>query len=41
MILEDPNGSAAVCTKCGACVPKCPQGIDIPTELVRCETALR
>jgi predicted aldo/keto reductase-like oxidoreductase len=39
--LEDPNGSAAVCTKCGRCVPKCPQGIDIPTELVKCETALR
>jgi predicted aldo/keto reductase-like oxidoreductase len=39
--LEDPNGSAAVCTKCGRCVPNCPQGIDIPTELVKCETALR
>jgi predicted aldo/keto reductase-like oxidoreductase len=39
--LADPNGSAAVCTQCGKCVPKCPQGIDIPTELARCETALR
>jgi len=39
--LEDLNGSAAVCTKCRKCVPKCPQGIDIPAELVRCEAALR
>ena len=39
--LEDPNGSAAVCTKCRKCVPKCPQGIDIPTELARCEMVLR
>ena len=39
--LESPNGSAAVCTKCRACVPKCPQGIDIPTELAKCEAALR
>ncbi len=39
--LEKPNGSAAVCTKCRACVPKCPQEIDIPTELVKCEAALR
>ncbi|MDZ4168187.1 MAG: aldo/keto reductase [Coriobacteriia bacterium] len=39
--LEKPNGSAVVCTKCGACVPKCPQEIDIPTELEKCEAALR
>jgi predicted aldo/keto reductase-like oxidoreductase len=39
--LERPNGSAAVCTKCGRCLPKCPQGIDIPTELANCEAALR
>jgi predicted aldo/keto reductase-like oxidoreductase len=39
--LEQPNGSAAVCTKCGRCLPKCPQGIDIPTELAKCEAALR
>jgi predicted aldo/keto reductase-like oxidoreductase len=38
---DDPNGSAAVCTKCGKCKPRCPQGIDIPTELERCEAALR
>jgi uncharacterized protein len=31
--LDNPNGSAVLCTKCRACVPKCPQHIDIPTEL--------
>jgi predicted aldo/keto reductase-like oxidoreductase len=30
-----PNGRASVCTKCGACVPKCPQKIAIPQELER------
>jgi predicted aldo/keto reductase-like oxidoreductase len=39
--IQSPNGSAAVCTKCRKCVPKCPQGIDIPTELAKCEAALR
>jgi uncharacterized protein len=39
--LQDPNGSAAVCTACGKCKPKCPQGIDIPAELVKCEATLR
>lgn len=39
--LDHPNGSAAVCTTCRKCVPKCPQGIDIPTELVKCDAALR
>ena len=39
--LEHPNGAASVCTTCRKCVPKCPQGIDIPTELVRCDAALR
>jgi predicted aldo/keto reductase-like oxidoreductase len=27
------GGPASLCTSCGACVPCCPQGIDIPTEL--------
>ena len=26
-------GSASMCNQCGACVPRCPQNIDIPTEL--------
>ncbi len=27
------NGHASLCTECGACIPKCPQGINIPLEL--------
>ena len=27
------NGHASLCTECGACIPKCPQGINIPVEL--------
>lgn len=27
------GGPASLCTECGACVPCCPQGIDIPREL--------
>ena len=27
------NGNASLCTKCGECLEKCPQFIDIPTEL--------
>ena len=27
------NGHASLCTECGACIPKCPQSIQIPTEL--------
>lgn len=30
---EKTNGNASLCTECGICVPKCPQGIDIPEEL--------
>jgi hypothetical protein len=29
------NGRASLCTKCGACLPKCPQKILIPQELER------
>jgi hypothetical protein len=28
------------CTECGACVPKCPQGIQIPEELRNAHTKL-
>lgn len=31
--LKNPNGNATFCTQCGECVPKCPQKIDIPSEL--------
>jgi len=30
---ERTNGNAAMCTKCGVCVEKCPQSINIPEEL--------
>jgi predicted aldo/keto reductase-like oxidoreductase len=29
----NPNGNAKLCTKCGVCVTKCPQEIEIPREL--------
>lgn len=29
------NGNAAMCQDCKSCIPKCPQSIDIPTELVK------
>ena len=31
--LDNPNGNASMCVKCGKCVPKCPQEINIPEEL--------
>jgi predicted aldo/keto reductase-like oxidoreductase len=30
---ENPNGTASLCNKCGECVKKCPQNIQIPEEL--------
>jgi predicted aldo/keto reductase-like oxidoreductase len=27
------EGSASLCIECGACIPKCPQSINIPEEL--------
>jgi predicted aldo/keto reductase-like oxidoreductase len=30
---QNPDGNAAMCIKCGKCLEKCPQQINIPTEL--------
>jgi predicted aldo/keto reductase-like oxidoreductase len=30
---KNPNGTASLCNKCGECVKKCPQKIQIPAEL--------
>ncbi|MGD0804642.1 MAG: aldo/keto reductase [Candidatus Bathyarchaeia archaeon] len=30
---EKPNGNASVCVNCGRCAERCPQHIDIPSEL--------
>lgn len=38
---DKANGRAALCTECGTCVPKCPQSIDIPSELKRVEPVVR
>lgn len=31
--IEKAEKAATVCTECGECIPKCPQQIDIPTDL--------
>jgi uncharacterized protein len=31
--LKNPNGNASLCIKCGKCIQKCPQKINIPDEL--------
>jgi predicted aldo/keto reductase-like oxidoreductase len=36
-----PERRASACTACGACVPRCPQGIDIPKELQRVAEKLK
>ncbi len=37
---KEDKRPADACTTCGACAPKCPQHIDIPTELKAAHTAL-
>lgn len=37
---ESPNGNATMCTECGICLPKCPQGINIPAELKKVDAIL-
>ena len=36
----NPNGNASICTQCGCCVEKCPQGIIIPKELEKVQKIL-
>ena len=37
---EHPNGNASLCTKCGECLEKCPQQINIPEELEKVDAIL-
>ncbi len=37
---EYPNGNASLCTKCGECLEKCPQQINIPEELEKVNAIL-
>ncbi|MEJ2242342.1 MAG: aldo/keto reductase [Candidatus Bathyarchaeota archaeon] len=38
--LNNPNGNASICTQCGWCLEKCPQGIVIPKELEKVNKVL-
>jgi predicted aldo/keto reductase-like oxidoreductase len=38
--LNNPNGNATLCIKCGKCVEKCPQKIGIPEELEKVKKVL-
>jgi predicted aldo/keto reductase-like oxidoreductase len=38
--IENPNGNASVCVRCGKCLPKCPQHIQIPDELEKVHAIL-
>ena len=35
-----PDGNANVCNKCGLCIEKCPQRINIPEELEKVKNNL-
>ena len=37
---ENPNGNASMCVKCGQCLSKCPQAINIPEELDKVDAIL-
>ena len=37
---EHPNGNASICVKCGKCIEKCPQQINIPEELEKVDAIL-
>jgi uncharacterized protein len=37
---DNPNGNASLCIACGKCLEKCPQQIDIPTELEKVHAIL-
>jgi uncharacterized protein len=38
--LDNPNGNASMCTRCGECLEKCPQDIAIPDELGKVHAVL-
>jgi predicted aldo/keto reductase-like oxidoreductase len=37
---DSPNGNASLCIACGQCLEKCPQQINIPTELEKVDAIL-
>ena len=37
---ENPNGNASLCVRCGQCLSKCPQQINIPEELEKAHAIL-
>jgi uncharacterized protein len=38
---KNNRGNASLCTRCNACVPKCPQKIRIPDDLEKVKAAFR
>jgi len=37
---EHPNGNASLCSKCGTCLEKCPQQINIPEEIEKVDAIM-